>query len=111
VVAAGVAASLAGDELLQLRRVRVEVGRAVAIAVGAVAGAPPAVAPLAVPRFGGELAVVGAGIAGYRREMLDLVRGLPRVYIRALAPRHHRAPPIAVVPASRSSVSLSSGAA
>jgi hypothetical protein len=43
--------------------------------------------------------------------MLDLVRGLPRVYIRALAPRHHRAPPIAVVPASRSSVSLSSGAA
>ena len=110
-VAAGVAAGLAGDELLQLWRVWVRVGHAVAAAVGAgaVAVAPPA--PPAVPGVGGELAVAGAGHRGVPPRDARPRPGPPRVRIRALAPRHRRAPPVAPVPASRSSVSLSSTAA
>jgi hypothetical protein len=85
-MAAGVAAGLPGLPLPpQLIR----------HAIAAALGPPPlrAPKPAAVPGVGGELAVAGAGDRGVPPGDARPRPGPPRVGVRALPPRHRRAPP------------------
>jgi hypothetical protein len=64
-------------------------------ALAAALGPPPLPAPkpAAVPSVGGELAVAGAGDRGVPPGDARPRAGPPRVGVRALPPRHRRAPP------------------